>query len=363
MEKNNVILMAPLPPPAGGIGRWTQRFLKLSNQYGINCLLVNETLIGKRKVFGNKNRINPFNELKRTLGIWNQLRKSIKKVNENSFVVHCCIPAFRNSLLREIHSARIVKRKKGKFVIHFRSTVPNSIKGKFDIFLLKKMLKICDQCIVLNEKSFEYISSLTSKEKISLIPNFVDEKETIAIKNVAKDLKKVIYVGGVIEEKGCDTIINVAKEFPDLVFNLVGNPSEQIIRLASKQKNVVLLGEQPTNTIISLLDDSDVFMFLSRFEGEGFSNAVIEAMGRGLPCIVTDWAANKEQIGDMANKYNLCVPILDCSAVIMALRTLHSFDIRKEVSLYNINRVATHYNNEIIIKQYIRIYDTLLKKG
>jgi len=53
--------------------------------------------------------------------------------------------------------------------------------------------------------------------------------------------------------------------------------------------NVKLLGEHGRETIEKELKDADLFIFLTNFRGEGFSNALAEAMAHSLPCIVSDW--------------------------------------------------------------------------
>ena len=55
---NKVILLAPTPPPAGGIAGWTVRMLnsKLKNEWKIE--LVDEKLLGNREAFGDKTKKN-----------------------------------------------------------------------------------------------------------------------------------------------------------------------------------------------------------------------------------------------------------------------------------------------------------------
>ena len=362
-KPHNIVLMAPLPPPAGGIGRWAERYIELSKQYSIDVLLCNESVIGARKVFGKQSKINIWNEIKRTINIWKSLKKNICHFDKKC-IVHCCIPAYKNSLRRELISMRIAKRNGAKFIVHFRSTIPNSIKTKKEIKLLQKMLVGCDYCIVLNKPSFDYASRFIDKAKIQIVPNFISLNELAKQKQISESLTKAIYVGGVVEEKGCDILLDVAEKRKDITFTLIGNPSSNIESIVQKKElsNVVLLGEQSSEVIRKKLDSSDLFIFLSRFSGEGFSNAVVEAMARGLPCITTDWASNKEQIGEMGSKYDLVIENNDLEKVLNALNTLSDKKVRKEVSEYNIDRVKECYSEEVVMKHYVSIYETLEEK-
>ena len=95
-------------------------------------------------------------------------------------------------------------------------------------------------------------------------------------------------------------MLEVAKSFPSISFRFVGNAPDNIISYANDNNinNAFFVGVKPKEEVKKEMQDADVFMFLTYFYGEGFSNALAEAMAAGLPCIVTDWAANKDMIED-----------------------------------------------------------------
>lgn len=84
-------------------------------------------------------------------------------------------------------------------------------------------------------------------------------------------------------------------------------------------------------------------MFLTYFPGEGFSNALCEAMAAGLPCIVTDWAANADMI---ENKGGVVIPIKDYKSVTNALDTITDPELRRQMSAFNIKKVKDIYVEE-----------------
>ena len=61
-----VVLLAPTPPPAGGIAGWTERMVKttLKNDWGV--VVVDEKQIGNRELFSS-------NKIKRNM--WNLCEK------------------------------------------------------------------------------------------------------------------------------------------------------------------------------------------------------------------------------------------------------------------------------------------------
>ena len=171
---------------------------------------------------------------------------------------------------------------------------------------------------------------------------------------IREKIRKVLYVGGVIEEKGCLDIFEVAKHCPDIEFTLIGKSNLICIKESKKYKNVILAGTMKHDDIIKEMKEADVFMFLSYFRGEGFSNALVEAMAAGLPCIVSDWAANSDMI---ENKGGVVVPIKKPIYVLEALKKMVSKNIRESYSKFNINKVKNCYSEQVVISQYVECYN------
>lgn len=352
-----VILLAPTPPPAGGMASWTIQMLSSSLKNNWEIDLVDEKMIGGREVYGEGAKRNNWNEAKRCFSIWSRLVKKIK--NDKVTVVHCCIPSLPLSMLREYVSAILTKLYKKKFIIHFHCTVPNTTKGKIAHFLLKRICNKSDCIIVLNEQTRLYLESI-AKTEVRVIPNFIEEDQVVKSRIVNETTKKVLYVGGVIESKGVLQIIEVAKSFPQIEFRLVGRADEAIQRSTLKIANVVFTGEKTAKEVAKELDSADVFMFLSHYPGEGFSIALTEAMAAGLPCIVTDWAANGDMIDDGIGGF--VVPVGDIGAVIEAMKKIQSAEIRAAQSKHNIKKVKQHYIASKVKAMYVDAYEQCLKK-
>lgn len=347
-----VILLAPTPPPYGGIAGWTERMLKTKLKNGWKVSIVDEKVIGGRTVFGNQAKKNVLVEIKRCLKIWGNLLLELK--DPEAKIVQACIPAGANSMAREIISAIITRVYRKKFIIHFRCTLPNMIKKHREKILFKILVKLSHDVFVLNEASAEFLKKQCNKKTFELIPNFIEIDEIESKKKINHKIEKIVYVGGVIAQKGCDQIYEIAPKFPCIQFRLVGNDG---MGKSVPPNNVKLLGEQPKETVQKELRDADVFIFLSRYSGEGFSNALAEAMAHALPCIVTDWAANADMI---ENKGGYVVPILDNKAVEEAIEKLTDANLRKNMGEWNQKKVKTKYSRKIITDMYVDAYEKLL---
>lgn len=351
---HKVILLAPTPPPFGGIAIWTTRMLQARMPGGWAIDVVDEKVIGKRAKndnFDKKNRRNLFTEIKRCFAIWNRLKKKVR--DDDVKVVHSCIASTAFSMMREYVCARITKKKRKKFIIHFRCTIPTTIGGVFSKILLKKICKISDSIIVLNKKSADYLQSFT-ETRIELIPNFVSVSEIADHKQINPRLREIVYVGNVIESKGCLDLIKLAERFPDIVFKMIGKYNESMFDTLHVPTNVVLTGALDHARVSEELDHADVFAFLSFYNGEGFSNALVEAMAKGLPCLVTDWAANRDMIEDQGG---IVIPIHDLDAAAKGVDALRDETFRKKASAFNISKVTYEYSEEVILNKYVSCYE------
>lgn len=351
-----VILLSATPPPIGGIAIWTVRMLNAKLKNGWVLELVDEKIIGGREVFGDRIKHDYKVEIKRCLKIWKNLHKALK--DKDARIVHACIPANTLPVLRECISAIIAKLNKRKFIIHFRCTVPNMIKNRRNKIAVKLLCDLSDCVMVLNETSCEYISTISSTE-VQLIPNFVEEAEVKSHHTINNDVKRVLYSGGVIESKGCLDLIEVAKAYPSIEFRLLGKYSTQIADKAKNVSNVFLLGAMEHEYVVKELEQADIFAFLSYFPGEGFSNALAEAMACGVPCLVSDWAANKDMI---ENKGGVVVPIRNPKKAIEGIAKMMSFDVREKQSEFCLKKVKSSYVANVVIDQYVDCYEHILKK-
>ena len=354
-SKKNVLLISHMPPPATGIGSWTKRVLELGLPDNWNIHFINSNTINGRDPFRNTKR-SIKDEYIRTKNIYTQEKKILK--DNKIDVVHTCIPCTPLGMLREMLFARLANKNKVPFILHCRCTVSNVINTWWKKMILKVLLKKCKGVMVLNTKSYDFIKSLNYKGQLEIIPNFVDSKE-LMIPKEKNEVKDIYYVGGVTEEKGAHLIIEVAKAFHNINFHLIGNVESKIEQM-EKTGNVILYGMQNREFVNEELKKADVFLFLSQYWGEGFSNALVEAMAKGIPCIVTDWAANKDMIEDKGG-----IVLKGRNSIELSKSINHLIDnptLLESYSLWNIEKVKSSYIDEIVLKRYTEFYDEIMER-
>lgn len=346
-----IILLGCTPPPVGGIAKWTTRMLKADFGGEYEIRLVDEKMIG-REVFGENTKKNYLIECRRWIRIWWKLIKELR--SREAKIVHSCPIGTRNSMLAETVNSTLSRMFGKKVILHFRCTLPNMIKSKKMEKILVRLCSKGDLIIALNNQTKNYLEMITHTPVV-VLPNFISENELIGDKkNINEIIKTVVYTGGVTEEKGCLEIIEIAKHFPNITFRLIGKASDDIVKHAAECRNVVLTGVKDNEGVKQELLNADVYMFLSHFPGEGFSNSLAEAMAAGIPCIVTDWAANADMIKDGIGGY--VIKPRDISAGVAALERMKCSDIRKKQSMNNFIEASNVYTQGAVIDEYKRLY-------
>lgn len=129
------------------------------------------------------------------------------------------------------------------------------------------------------KKKLDTISSF--KERTIVIQNFVDKKE---IERYTKE-DYIIYFGKLCKEKGVDTLIDVAKELPNIRFVFAGyGPSEEKIK---NVKNCELLGFKYGNELQELISKARLSICPSECS-ENCPFSVIESQMNGTPVLGAD---------------------------------------------------------------------------
>lgn len=358
MEKSNAILIGLLPPPYGGIASWSKKTLEIAPNYGINYVFVNESNQTSRKHFGDNTKRNIFSDIKRAFRIRKDLKKALKSTDE-SYVVHCNIPSLKYSMIRELSNLKLIKKYNRKYIIHFRSTVANNVQTKKQKKLVEKLLKRADKILLLNKQSYDFCYDIFPNNKMEILPNYVDATETDPNHLINDSIKKILYVGMATLEKGVDDIIDVSTRFPSITFEIIGRVSEEIKQYCENKclPNVSFLGQMDKKDIMSYYKKADMFLFLSRFKSEGFSNALCEAMGMGLPCIVTDWAANRDMV--FSDYEEVIVKPHDIDSLEKSIKFFENKEIRTKISQSNYKKVIDEYSDRVVLKRIKSIYDSI----
>jgi teichuronic acid biosynthesis glycosyltransferase TuaC len=183
----------------------------------------------------------------------------------------------------------------------------------------KRLLKALDRAtrvFSVSDSLKRHVVLLGAQEdKIEVIGNGVDTQKFYPIDRLiarerfalSAQTKVFISVGALVDRKGHHRVIDILpallKEFPDLVYLIVGGASpegdnrlflEQKVSQMQLSEHVRLLGALTAEEIKYPLSAADVFVLAT--SNEGWANVFLEAMACGLPVITTDVGGNKEVV-------------------------------------------------------------------
>ena len=232
-------------------------------------------------------------------------------------------------------------------------------------------LKKADRLVALNRQvSEELVEIGVQPERIVHIANGVEIEQIERKADYRLDHEiTVTFLGRLHPQKGIDVLLSafqqVRKESPQFFWQLklIGTGErrsrfEAMARQLAIDQAVEFLGQ--VDDPVPLLHQSDVFVLPSR--SEGMSNALLEAMASGLPCIVTDIAGNSEVIAQGVN--GLLVQPDDHNDLATAMASLATDQkLRERLGQEAIRTVEEKYSLDSVANQYMTLYAGLLQDG
>ena len=177
----------------------------------------------------------------------------------------------------------------------------------------------------------------------------------------------IITAANIRRVKGLDVLVRAAaivqREFPRAIFLIVGGilepeyarELEELTRALALSDTVKFLGAR--KDVMPLLAISDIFCLPSR--SEGFSNALIEAMASGLPCVATRVGGNAEALADGQSGFIVDAddPRAMAERILILLRDP---ELRRRMGRHGKQTVESRFSAQSMIRQLVGVYDELL---
>lgn len=209
-----------------------------------------------------------------------------------------------------------------------------------------------------------WLRSFVPASKLLLVPNPVSQPP---VSVCHRDRKKVILnIGRLSHQKAQDILLKayakVIEKVPDWRLTIVGGGPEkpQMLELAS----VLGIADRVhwiewTDDVDSLYRSSSIFVLPSRYEGT--PNALLEAMGHGLPVIVTDASPGPlEYVLD--DNTGLVVPPDDVDQLVNALmRMATSETLRQRLGASARSRIA-QFDMDAVEDAWAKVLDISLSR-
>jgi colanic acid/amylovoran biosynthesis glycosyltransferase len=176
---------------------------------------------------------------------------------------------------------------------------------------------------------------------------------------------KILSTGRLHFQKGYIYAIKAIKILVDKGYNIEytvcgGGPEEGLIRYMIQElqleNNVILKGKVSGQMVKELLDDTDLFLLSSIYEG--IANAALEAIASGVPIVTTKAGGMSEVINNKVN--GILVDGFNIEQLVEGLEYLiNNFPIAKEYAKKSYELIATKFNLENQIDIFIKEYEQI----
>ena len=359
--KDKICFIAQFPPPIHGLSKAVETLYNSDIQTSYN--------LEKIDITNNKKFL--------------QTLASITKSKADLF--YFTISQTRGGNLRDLIILKLLGLQKKRCVVHlhggyYRELVESHMPSWQKNANYKEVKKLCG-AIVLSDKLRPIFQGMLPDEKIYTVPNCVDNEFLISDEEFAKKLnelpsrkiKHILYLSNFISSKGYPEVLEMAKMEKARVdngeerlfhFDFAGrffeekekNFFDSFVNDNSLQDYITYHGIVSGDKKRELLQNSDIFILLTRYPNEGQPISILEAMGNGMIVITTNHAG----IPDIMNEsYGVIIGSKTSNLAQEAYNSLFGLEYQKMMSASR-NEVLQKYTQDKYIRNMKNTFDQLL---
>ena len=288
------------------------------------------------------------------------------KINPDVIVVVMLHSAPLAYLYSKILHKPLVVRPSGSDVNAFY--IPSGAFSKGLLYLkvaLRTITKYAYFVCLSEDMSKKLVALGITKERTTIIPNFVDE--CFFHISGSRLSNTILFIGGLRHVKGIDVLIEafhiLSKRLKNLQLRIVGDGEmrEELtkrINFLNLGPRVKILGYVPYHLVKDQLLDASVFVLPSR--SEGLPNALLQAMAAGLPIVTTRVGGIPSLIRDGEN--GLLVTADNPEELAEAIeKLLMNRDLAERLGK-NARRKAEEYRIKRIVKLYEELFEHVVTR-
>jgi len=214
--------------------------------------------------------------------------------------------------------------------------------------------------VVFQSKRVQGMFSKAVRAKSTIILNPVDVKE----ERTESTAHRIVTVGRLNEQKNHKLLLSAFSRFsaekPEYVLDIYGqgpmkDETEDCIRSLGLTGKAFLRGF--SSDVHKDIRDAEMFVLSSDYEG--LSNALLEAMMMGMPCISTDCAGSDEVLKDGEN--GLLVPVKDEEALYKAMLSMADDPALRERLGQAAKETSRSFHIDEVMKQWEQLLGTEAK--
>ena len=240
-----------------------------------------------------------------------------------------------------------------KIVVSERNDPNADGRGRIVDFLTNLLYPRAAAVVFQTKRAMNYFGDRV-KKRGCIIPNPITVDAYVGVTNK----NKIVTVGSMKEQKNHILLIeafsDVVRKHPELELTIYGEGTlrkkiQNRIDELGISENVFMPGV--SSTVHKDISDASIFVLSSDYEG--LSNALLEAMMMGIPCISTNCAGSDEYVEDGVN--GLLTPVGDRNALASAIVGFVENDELRERCGREAKKVSERVGLERTLEQWRRV--------
>lgn len=225
----------------------------------------------------------------------------IKYAGSKDVIIHHT-PLYDNLILPSIWLLWIAKRLGIKILIDIRAGSLIDISKRKSSVWKKGVRYILNNASLITVEGKSYLHDIPSvfniNKKLCYFPNLADCKEQ-NYKPRNHDKINMIYFGRITKLKGIDLLLKMMPLLDNRFhLYLAGGIADDIKQNYFRIDGVTYLGMLAPSDLKKVLPQMHIFLFPTKWPGEGQSNSLIEAMQNGLIPVVSNQGFNEDVVAD-----------------------------------------------------------------
>ena len=366
-----ILLVAPMPPPHGGMAVSSAAIVKGMGQYTDHAIEVVDISVRWRKPMDMR-------PLRRLVGGSMHARSIIKEVMSKvgSFrpdVVEIANCGGIGPTLRDYILLRLLRRKRIPAVLtfHFGRIPAIFRKNNLEAKLVRLACSVATCTVVLDAPSETALKTIPGHPWVARRANFIDLQQLVAIGQERAPLETecdVVFVGWMAREKGIFELMRAVAEMPGVRLKFVGpladETAAELWKLAGDSLDrVEHVGPVTTERVYGIIARARVLALPSYTEA--FPYVVLEAMALGKPVVATTIAAIPEILHlNSGQPCGLGVGVGEVDTLKTALaRLLGDKNLCRVMGDHGHERVRSHYTESAVMPQVVEHWREVAEKG
>lgn len=352
----NVCLVAPLPPPYGGISHWTSMLCKyVENRTDVRISVVNTSPRWRE--------IHDLTLWKRVIGGGLQcIRDAIylgRLLSKSRFDAIHLTTSGQLAIIRDLGVLLVGRLFNVSIIYHIRfGRVPQIAAARnLEWLMMSWVMSNADTVIAIDGATRDTIAKYLPAANVELIPNCINLETLPMTAASVQPQFTAVYVGWVIPAKGITELIDAWSQLrlPGWRLHVIG-PSDAVYRQKLIEQygtdGIEFLGELSHDQAMKRMAAGEIFILPSYTEG--FPNVILEAMALSKAIIATDVGAIPEML---AGECGLLVRPKDVRGLMTSLKALcGDGNLRDEMGKRARERVSAQYSIDTVFARYMTLW-------